>query len=184
MEWYPCENCGQAHPFKVTASKPCPNKSSRGGGESRGTAAQHGVDTAGVRVPKAKADVSGLRSKAGVTSSPREAKQVSGDGQEERHLLGGHMATSSGVTGGARKGSGETRPPLNSQSSDAARAAPRKPKRPPPGASPAASGAIKPKVGRPLASQAHLTIAHQKPWIGLGMSRTTWFRRQAEKAKK
>ena len=51
-------------------------KSSRGGGESR-PAAQHGVDTAGVRVPKAQADVSGLRSKAGVASGPREAKSSS-----------------------------------------------------------------------------------------------------------
>lgn len=55
----------------------------RGGGESnerasrdaaneqRRSAAQHGVDTAGVRVPKAKADVSGLRSKVGVATNPR-----------------------------------------------------------------------------------------------------------------
>ena len=48
-------------------------KSLRGGGESR-TAAQHGVDTAGVRIPKAKADVSGRRSIAGVASGPRKAK--------------------------------------------------------------------------------------------------------------
>lgn len=63
-----------------------PAKTSRGGGESnerasrpataadeqRRTAAQYGVGTAVVRIPKAKANVSGLRPKAGVATSPRE----------------------------------------------------------------------------------------------------------------
>ena len=50
----------------------CRPKSSGGGVES-GHAAQHGVDTAGVRVPKVKTDVSGIRSIAGVAPSPPEA---------------------------------------------------------------------------------------------------------------
>lgn len=35
--------------------------------------------------------------------------------------------------------------------------------------------------GRPLASQAHLSIERRKPWVAAGMSRRTWYRRQAEK---
>ena len=74
MEVPRCKICKEKHWGPI-----CPSaKSSRGGGESR-TAAQHGVDTAGVRVPKAKADVPGLRSPAGVASGPRETKIKSSD---------------------------------------------------------------------------------------------------------
>ena len=65
-------------------------------------------------------------------------------------------------------------------SSDAARAAPRKPKHQPPGASPAASGAIKPKLGRPRVEDVKKTLRALKPWAALGMSRSTWYARQAE----
>ena len=36
------------------------------------------------------------------------------------------------------------------------------------------------KRGRPLASRAHLTLAATQPWLALGMSRRTWFRRRAK----
>ncbi len=36
------------------------------------------------------------------------------------------------------------------------------------------------KSGRPLDSQKHLTLAATKPWVAEGMSRRTWYRRQAE----
>ena len=154
MEWYPCEICGQAHPFKVTASKRCPNQSSRGGGESRPARRINHPSEVASRVEQVSAETvvvdagkvagSNPRPLAGVATGPREAIP----------------------------------------SSDATRPISRKPKpiQPPHlKALAVASGAITTKVGRPLASQAHLTIAHQKPWIKLGMSRTTWFRRQAEK---
>lgn len=34
------------------------------------------------------------------------------------------------------------------------------------------------RIGRPLASQAHLTLSAMKPWLALGMSRRTWYRRR------
>jgi hypothetical protein len=35
------------------------------------------------------------------------------------------------------------------------------------------------KRGRPLASEAHLSVEHNKPWEAEGMSRRTWYRRKA-----
>ena len=40
------------------------------------------------------------------------------------------------------------------------------------------------KKGKPLASEAHLAIEQQKPWLALNMSRRTWYRREAEKKAK
>ena len=37
------------------------------------------------------------------------------------------------------------------------------------------------KKGRPRLEERDQTIEARKPWIELGMSRTTWYRRQAEK---
>jgi hypothetical protein len=42
----------------------------------------------------------------------------------------------------------------------------------------------KPKVGRPRIEDKDKTLAALKPWAVLGMSESTWRRRQAEKAKK
>ena len=68
------------------------------------------------------------------------------------------------------------------QSSDAARKPPRrKPKSLPPKDSAAASGAIKPKLGRPRVEDVKKTLKALKPWAALGMSRSTWYARQAEK---
>lgn len=36
------------------------------------------------------------------------------------------------------------------------------------------------RQGRPLHSQTHLTNEATKPWLALGMSRRTWYRRQKE----
>jgi hypothetical protein len=41
----------------------------------------------------------------------------------------------------------------------------------------------KSKGGRPLAKDAHTALMQTKPWGDEGMSRTTWYRRQKEKAK-
>ncbi len=35
-------------------------------------------------------------------------------------------------------------------------------------------------VGRPLASEASLTNEATKPWLALGLSRRTWYRRKAK----
>jgi hypothetical protein len=37
------------------------------------------------------------------------------------------------------------------------------------------------KVGRPLTKDRALTNEARQPWLKLGMSRRTWYRRQAEK---
>jgi hypothetical protein len=37
------------------------------------------------------------------------------------------------------------------------------------------------KRGRPIASEAHLSVEHQKPWEAEGMSRRTWYRRKRPK---
>jgi hypothetical protein len=37
------------------------------------------------------------------------------------------------------------------------------------------------KKGRPRIEESHLTNEAKKPWLKLNMSRTTWYRRQAEK---
>ena len=43
---------------------------------------------------------------------------------------------------------------------------------------------IKPrKTGRPRIEDRAKTIEAKKPWLKLGMSRRTWYRRQAEKRK-
>lgn len=39
----------------------------------------------------------------------------------------------------------------------------------------------KPRRGRPRIEDRRKTITAQKPWKRLGMSRATWYRRQAEK---
>ena len=39
------------------------------------------------------------------------------------------------------------------------------------------------RVGRPRLEDSTKTLRATKPWEGLGMSRTTWFRRRAEKRK-
>jgi hypothetical protein len=39
------------------------------------------------------------------------------------------------------------------------------------------------KTGRPLTNDRAKTIEAKKPWLALGMSRRTWYRRQAEKRK-
>lgn len=41
----------------------------------------------------------------------------------------------------------------------------------------------KPKRGRPRLEDRDKTLAARKPWAALGMSESTWRRRQAEKAK-
>ena len=47
---------------------------------------------------------------------------------------------------------------------------------------PAPCGEPKPrKAGRPRIEDIASTIEAQKPWLALGMSRRTWFRRQAER---
>jgi hypothetical protein len=38
--------------------------------------------------------------------------------------------------------------------------------------------------GRPLASEAHLSAEHKKPWDAEGMSRRTWYRRKLAKKKR
>jgi hypothetical protein len=45
------------------------------------------------------------------------------------------------------------------------------------------SATVRPRkrTGRPLASKAHLTNEARKPWEAKGVSRRTWYRRQAEK---
>ena len=40
----------------------------------------------------------------------------------------------------------------------------------------------KPKVGRPLDSEKGKTLTATQPWVAAGMSRRTWYRRQAEKS--
>jgi hypothetical protein len=40
------------------------------------------------------------------------------------------------------------------------------------------------KAGRPRIEDRANTIEAKKPWLKLGMSRTTWYRRQAEKREK
>jgi hypothetical protein len=40
------------------------------------------------------------------------------------------------------------------------------------------------KAGRPRIEERHLTNEAKKPWLKLGMSRPTWYRRQAEKRAK
>ena len=42
----------------------------------------------------------------------------------------------------------------------------------------AKNAAYRPTVGRPLAKDADKSLAKTKPWLALGMSRRTWFRRQ------
>jgi hypothetical protein len=37
------------------------------------------------------------------------------------------------------------------------------------------------KTGRPRIEERHLTNEARKPWLKLGMSRRTWYHRQAEK---
>jgi hypothetical protein len=37
------------------------------------------------------------------------------------------------------------------------------------------------KRGRPLNSERDKTLTAQKPWVAAGMSRATWYKRQAEK---
>jgi hypothetical protein len=39
------------------------------------------------------------------------------------------------------------------------------------------------KTGRPLNGNRANTIEARKPWLKLGMSRRTWYRRQAEQRK-
>ena len=41
----------------------------------------------------------------------------------------------------------------------------------------------RPKTGRPRIEDRANTIEATKPWLKLGMSRRTWYRRQAEKRK-
>jgi len=40
------------------------------------------------------------------------------------------------------------------------------------------------KTGRPLAKDANKTLKKLRPWIALGMSERTWYRRQAEQRAK
>ena len=40
-----------------------------------------------------------------------------------------------------------------------------------------------PKVGRPRIEDQDKTLAATKPWLALGMSRATWYNRQAEQRK-
>jgi hypothetical protein len=42
----------------------------------------------------------------------------------------------------------------------------------------------RPKKGRPRIEDRARTIEARKPWLKLGMSRRTWYRRQAEKREK
>jgi hypothetical protein len=39
------------------------------------------------------------------------------------------------------------------------------------------------KTGRPRIEERHLTNEAKRPWVAKGMSRRTWYRRQAEKRK-
>jgi hypothetical protein len=43
--------------------------------------------------------------------------------------------------------------------------------------------ALRRKTGRPLMADRHLTNEARKPWVAKGMSRATWYRRQAEALK-
>jgi hypothetical protein len=38
------------------------------------------------------------------------------------------------------------------------------------------------KAGRPLDSQKHTTLTATQPWVALGMSRRTWYRRRKAEA--
>lgn len=49
------------------------------------------------------------------------------------------------------------------------------------GAKRAQAGRAKAPGGRPRIGEEGKTDAHRKPWIALGMSERTWYRRQAEK---
>lgn len=40
------------------------------------------------------------------------------------------------------------------------------------------------RSGRPRLGQVDATIEANKPWVGLGMSRATWYRRRTEKTEK
>ena len=44
-------------------------------------------------------------------------------------------------------------------------------------------GPLSPKMGRPLDSERDKTLMATKPWIAAGLSRATWYRRRAERAK-
>jgi hypothetical protein len=48
----------------------------------------------------------------------------------------------------------------------------------------AASEPAKPKRGRPRIEDRKKTLAALRPWIALGMSRATWYARQAEQRAK
>lgn len=50
--------------------------------------------------------------------------------------------------------------------------------KPKPKANPA-KAAVQARRGRPLASEAHLSAEHIKPWVKLKMSRRTFYRRKA-----
>jgi hypothetical protein len=39
---------------------------------------------------------------------------------------------------------------------------------------------VKRRPGKPLETEKHLTLAATKPWIAMGCSRATYFRRQSE----
>ena len=43
------------------------------------------------------------------------------------------------------------------------------------------TGALRIKLGRPRIGDADKTLKAQQPWKAAGMSRSTWYRRQAEK---
>ena len=69
--------------------------------------------------------------------------------------------------------------PVHQPPSPKASAAASVPKSKGPKATPADS-----KVGRPRIEDRDKTLKARKPWIALDMSRSTWFRRQAEKKAK
>ncbi len=101
--------------------------------------------------------------------------------RDRRQNLGRAAGNSDAQDTGAGVASG---PREATPSSDAARTAtvrkPKSPQPPSPKTSTAAPETFKHKVGRPRIEDVGKTLRSTKPWAALGMSRSTWYSRQAE----
>ena len=153
MDAKKCRTCGERHWGPI-----CPSsKSSRGSVKP---------------TPPAEERAAPLR-------APPPSKEIMTD-------VGGMVSLTRPALGGVARAAGAAPGPREAiPSSDAARTPPvLKPKPPKPPsrkASAAASETFKSKLGRPFKKDRDKTLTATKPWVALGMSRSAWYRRQAEK---
>lgn len=191
MDWYPCTECGKSHPFKVTAVHPCPN-SLRVNRPARSETLNvvHGpssTQSTGTREAKAGSSKLPPKKRAAAGRSLLDDIESLFKGLKRKKSAPLTLAVSAAIakrlSEPANKAELERRfPGCKIEVVKARSSAVEQPtlNRQVVGSSPAAPATRK---GRPRLEDQAKTIKAQAPWLKCKppMSRTTWYRRKAEK---